>query len=180
MILSFKFLHFCFQLVCHPVFILDKCSGLVKLPHQFHSKLNVALIFKPYLFIWFFRCFNVMADFIQVSLATIFYVSCPIFWWGSIIFCLFLSTIFFFSLRRSLRSPVVLFAASLIILISILIDKYFCIYDINLWHILTVCNAFFVSLFISVLVIRIILKWLWFSALNSGLWDTKLSSEAVE
>ena len=48
MILFFKVLHFCFQLVYQTVFILDECYGLVNLPHQFHSKLNMALIFKLY------------------------------------------------------------------------------------------------------------------------------------
>ena len=73
MLLFFKVLQFCFHLVYQTVFLLDECSGLVNLPHQFHYKLNMALILKLYLFSFFSQFFNGMADLIQVSLATIFY-----------------------------------------------------------------------------------------------------------
>ena len=66
------------QLGYQDVFILDECSGLVNLPHRFNSNLNVVLILKIYLLSSFSQVFNGMAAFIQVSLATIFYASCPI------------------------------------------------------------------------------------------------------
>ena len=117
MIIFLKVLHFCFQLVYQTLFILDECSSLVNLPHQFQSTLNVYLIFKLYLFSWFPQFLNGMAGFIQVSLAIIFYAYHPIFFWYSIRFLFWLSTILLFSLRGYLRRPVVFFAASLIIFI---------------------------------------------------------------
>ena len=55
MILFFKVLYFCFQLVYKSVLILDECSSLIILPHQPHYKINVAIIFKIYLFTWFYQ-----------------------------------------------------------------------------------------------------------------------------
>ena len=110
--------------------------------------------------------FNVSAAFIRVSLATIFYAPCPIFCWASISFLLCLSNILFFSFGISLRLPMVFCAASLIILISFLIEAYFCIYVINLGHCLTLRASFCVSLFITVFVTRLILWRLCFSELH--------------
>ena len=45
----------------------------INLPHKFHFNINVLLIFKLYLFIWFSQFLNFMADFVQVSLETVFY-----------------------------------------------------------------------------------------------------------
>ena len=73
MIIFFKILQFCFQLVYQTVFLLDECSGFVNLPHQLHYKINVAFILKIYLYICFSPLFNGMAACIQVSLASIFY-----------------------------------------------------------------------------------------------------------
>ena len=41
MLLFLKLLYFCFPLIYQTAFLLDDCSGLVKLPHQFHSKLKL-------------------------------------------------------------------------------------------------------------------------------------------
>ena len=123
--LFLKVLHLCFQLVYQTFFLLDECSGLINMSHQFHYKLNVVLIFKLYLFRHFSHFFNGMSTFTHVSLTTIFYVSFPIFCWTPIIFVLYLSTLFFLSLWISLRWSMVFFAISLIILISSLIKAYF-------------------------------------------------------
>ena len=171
MLLFFKVLNFFPQLVYQTVFLLADCSGLVNLPHQFHFKLNMALILRLYLFSYFSQLFNGMAAFIQVSLATIFYAPCPIFCWDSISFLLCLSNILFFSFGISLRLPMVFCAASLIILISFLIEAYFCIYVINLGHCLTLRASFCVSLFITVFVTRLILWRLCFSELHFFLWE---------
>ena len=132
--------NFCFQLVYQNVLILDECSALVNLPHYFRYKLNVAIIFKIYLFGCFYQFFNGVDDFIIFSLATIFYASHYIFYLASIIFLLWLWTVLFFLLRISLRRPMVLFAASLIILTSWWIVAPFFIYVINLGHCLTLHN----------------------------------------
>ena len=73
------FLYCCFQLVYQTVFILDQGSILFNLPYKFHFKLNVALIFKLYPISCFYQSLNGISDFIQVSLATIFYAVSIIF-----------------------------------------------------------------------------------------------------
>ena len=79
MILFFKVLYFCLLLVYQYVFLLNECSGIFNFTHQLHSKVNVALIFKLYLFSFFSQFFNGMDAFTQVILATVFYAVSIIF-----------------------------------------------------------------------------------------------------
>ena len=72
MLIFFKVLNFCFQLFYQTIFLLDEWSRLFNLPHQFHSKLNVALILRLHLFSCFPQFSNGMDDFLQVSLETVF------------------------------------------------------------------------------------------------------------
>ena len=74
-----------FRLFYHTAFILDCWYGLINLPHQLYYKLNVALIFKLYLFIWFSQFFKDIDAFIQFSLAIICHAYFLIFFWSSII-----------------------------------------------------------------------------------------------
>ena len=113
------------QLVYQTIFILDELFGLIKFQHQLHSKLNVALILKLYIFRCFYQFSNGMADLVQVSLATNFLAFYLIFCRDSIRFLLCLSTILFFPLRWYLIWTMVFCAFSLIILISRWIEAYF-------------------------------------------------------
>ena len=129
----FKVLNFCFPLVYKIVFLLDNFSVLVNIPHQFHSKLNVALVLKFYLFSWFSQSFNDMDNFTEVSLETIFYAVSVIFlphvFWDPISFLFYISTILFFLLRLSLRWSMVFCAASIIILITCWIEDFLYLCD---------------------------------------------------
>ena len=159
MIIFFKVLHFCFQLVYENIFILDECTGLANLSHQFNYKFNVVLIFKLYFFRFFFQFFNGMADFIQIVFATSFYAVSVIYlphilFWASISLILYLSTILFLSMRIFSIWLLVFCEYFPIIWISRCIKASFCIFGINLGHSLTLHNNF-VFLFLAVLGTRL-------------------------
>ena len=99
MLLFFKVLQRKLKLVYQTLFILYECWGLIKLLHQFHSKLIITFIFKLYLFSCFSRLSMVWLISSKLFLVTIFYAPLPIFCWASISFLLFFSTIFFFSVE---------------------------------------------------------------------------------
>ena len=147
MLLFFKVLQFCFQVVYQTVSPLDDCSGLVNFLHQLQYKLNVALILKLYLLRCFSWFLNDMADFIQVSLATIFHPIFVLFLFHILLklisFLFYLSTILLLLLRISLTLLMIFRSASLTILISCWIEACFWISAMNLEHCLTLHNAFF-------------------------------------
>ena len=102
-----------------------------------------------------------MDDFIQFSLATIFYAVSVIFlprvFWDSISFVVYLSNILFFLLSRSLIWAIVFCAASLIIFISHRIGAFLGVSVINIGHCLTLHNDFCGSQFLAVRITKIIL-----------------------
>ena len=145
MLILFKVLNFCFLLVYQNFSLLDDFSVLVNFPHQFYYKLNMAFIYKLYLF----SCFSQFSIVWLISSKLVWkpyfmqypYFSFPIFCWASIRFLLYLSTVLFVSVGRSWILSMVFCEAYLIIFISRWIeasslyfyDKYRALFNYSQW-----------------------------------------------
>ena len=158
MILLFKVLKSCFQLVYQTVFILDECSVPVNFPQQFHYNINVALIVKIYLFSWLLHFFNCMDDFIQVGLETIFYKVSVIYLPHIFLGFNYLPLLplnYLVTFIDDIFNMFNDFICRLSYHINITLNwRIYFIYEINIWHCLTL-QMNFDSLFITVRVTRL-------------------------